>query len=197
VLDTQEWTGDRSAPLKDFIDAVARRKAGLSWTLNSPGSSALGVLSVIDAAYRSARAGGRPISVAEKTGIELAHVAIQTSELGKSLQFYCDIIGGTLIERRPFKKRELAWVDIDGIQLEIYSKRHDEQLEDWSDRYSGPVHIAFRVSDLSEFLENAIRKGARFHPSHPAPFAPIAGARTIAYLLGPDGEEVEVRDDWP
>ena len=39
-----------------------------------------------------------------------------------------------------------------------------------------------------------MRRGARFHPSHPRPFTPpIAGARPIAYLLGQDGEEVEVR----
>jgi hypothetical protein len=40
-----------------------------------------------------------------------------------------------------------------------------------------------------------LAKGARFHPSHPEPFLPpVPGASKIAYLLGPDGEEVEIRD---
>jgi hypothetical protein len=80
------------------------------------------------------------------------------------------------------------------VQIELFSNRAGEQLEPWSDFYRGPVHLAFTVDDLQAFLAHALSQGAQYHPSHPAPFVPpVPGAGPIGYLLGPDGEEVEIR----
>ena len=74
-------------------------------------------------------------------------------------------------------------------------KREGENLLAWSDFYSGPVHIAFEVENLNNFVKEIGSKGYSLHPSHPEPFLPpVPGAREIAYLLGPDGEEIEVRE---
>jgi catechol 2,3-dioxygenase-like lactoylglutathione lyase family enzyme len=127
--------------------------------------------------------------------LSIDHVAVQTSDLDKAIHFYVEIVGAILIQRRQFKKREMAWLRIGEAKLEIFSKRTGETLEAWNDFYSGPVHIAFHVQNLHDFLIEALGKGAHFHPSHPAPFVPpVEGASKIAYLLGPDGEEVEIRD---
>lgn len=126
--------------------------------------------------------------------IAVHHIAVQTSSLDRALEFYTGILGAELLHRRKFKRRDLAWLRVGGITLELFSKREGEELEPWNDFYSGPVHIAFAVEDLDAFLESALGRGARYHPSHPGPFVPPAeGARKIAYLLGPDGEEVEIR----
>ena len=122
------------------------------------------------------------------------HVAVQTSRFEEALAFYTEILGLELAERRRFKRREMAWLKAGSVAIELFSVRQGEMLEAWNDFYSGPVHIAFIVEDLDKFLESALRRGARFHPSHPAPFSPpIPDPPRIAYLLGPDGEEIEIR----
>lgn len=131
--------------------------------------------------------------------ITLDHIAIQTSHFDAAIDFYVGILGATLLSRGRFKKREAAWLQIgdgeDAVKLELFSRRDGETLAPWSDFTSGPVHLALRVPDLAAFLNEALEKGATYHSSHPAPFTPpVTGARPIAYLLGPDGEEVEIRD---
>jgi catechol 2,3-dioxygenase-like lactoylglutathione lyase family enzyme len=119
---------------------------------------------------------------------------VQTSNLAKSIGFYTEILGAVLLEKKRFKRRDMAWLRVGSVLIELFSNREGENLSAWDDFYSGPVHMAFLVDDLDVFLETALGKGAQFHPSHPGPFVPpIQGARPIAYLLGPDGEEVEIR----
>ena len=123
------------------------------------------------------------------------HVAIQTDDIEKALHFYVDILGAEVIKRNRFKKREMAWLRAGGTTIELFSKREGDELSAWHDRQAGPIHIAFVVEDLDSFLESALSKGARFHHSKPEPFVPpVPGAQKIAYLLGPDGEEVEIRN---
>ena len=126
--------------------------------------------------------------------INLHHIAIQTSDIEKAIRFYTDILGAELRKRNKFKKRQVAWLNVGEFNIELYSKREGEELEQWNDHYCGPVHLAFCVKDIDTFLKKALENGAQFHSSHPEPFIPqVPGAKRIAYLLGPDGEEVEIR----
>lgn len=130
-----------------------------------------------------------------KKVVSIHHIAVQTSDIDKSIFFYTQILGAELLERKPFKSRICSWIRIGDVKIELYSKRKDEKLDPWSDYYCGPVHIAFLVDNLDIFLSQALARGAKFHPSHPEPFVPpVPGAKKIAYFLGPDGEEVEIRD---
>lgn len=125
----------------------------------------------------------------------LHHVAVQTRDLDEAIKFYTDVLGMKLQRRGPFKKREIAWLQFGNTLIELLGPRTGDVLLDWSDQYVGPIHLAFVVPDLDAFLAEAMGRGAAFHPSHPEPFQPpIDGARRIAYLLGPDGEEVEIRE---
>lgn len=124
----------------------------------------------------------------------LHHVALQTAHFEQALAFYVELLGAELLVRRQFKRREMAWLKVGEVRLELFSQRQGETLHEWSDFTCGPVHLAFEVDDLDAFLARALAQGARFHPSHPEPFTPpVPGAGKIAYLLGPDGEEVEIR----
>ena len=126
--------------------------------------------------------------------LSVHHIAVQTSDIERAVHFYTHILGAELLERRQFKRRQMAWLKVGDVKLELFSHREGETLDAWSDFYSGPVHIAFTVEDLDAFLEAAMQCGATFHPSHPEPFTPpVPGAQKIAYLLGPDGEEIEIR----
>lgn len=129
--------------------------------------------------------------------LALDHVAIQTTNLDQALAFYVDGLGGNLTSRAPFKTREQAWVVLGGVKLEIYTVRQGEELLPWKDEYRGPVHLAFSVENLEAFLAEVARKGIFLHPSHPTPFRPpVPNPPLIAYLHGPDGEEVEIREEW-
>jgi catechol 2,3-dioxygenase-like lactoylglutathione lyase family enzyme len=122
------------------------------------------------------------------------HIAIQTGDFEKALEFYSSL-GLEITERKKFKTRDFAWLKAANIRIELYSKRGDAVLDKWSDLSSGPVHIAFEVDAFDAFLEKLRKQGRQFHPSHPEPFTPpVEGAKQIAYLLGPDGEEVEIRE---
>lgn len=128
--------------------------------------------------------------------IAIHHVAVQTQDLDRALAFYVGILGAELLSRRAFKRREMAWLRVGETRIELFSARSGEQLSAWTDFVPGPVHLAFSVRDLDAFLQQALSAGARFHPSHPGVFVPPApGAGPMAYLLGPDGEEVEIRGE--
>ena len=130
----------------------------------------------------------------QKKVAAIHHIAVQTSDIENALHFYTKILGAELLERRKFKKRDMAWLKVGEVRIELFSKREGEALETWSDFYAGPVHLAFAVEELDAFLKAALHGGAKFHPSHPESFTPpVPGAEKIAYLLGPDGEEVEIR----
>lgn len=122
------------------------------------------------------------------------HIAIQTGKFRESIIFYRNL-GLIVLEEKRFKKRELSWIDAGTVLIELYSKKDDEELDAWSDRYSGPVHLAFSVQNFPETIRELREKKIPFHPSHPEPFLPpVANAKWVAYLLGPDGEEVEIRE---
>jgi catechol 2,3-dioxygenase-like lactoylglutathione lyase family enzyme len=126
--------------------------------------------------------------------LALHHVAMQTNNLDRAIYFYVDVLGGTLVERTRFKRREMAWIALGGIKVELFSKRDGETLQEWSDYYSGPVHLALVIEDLDAFIAHAASMGVPLHPSHPQPFVPpVDRPVRIAYLRGPDGEEVELR----
>ena len=126
--------------------------------------------------------------------VTIDHIAVQTSDIEKALHFYTEILGAERLRQGQFKKRDIALLKVGRITIELFSKRQGEHLQAWNDFYSGPVHIAFAVENLDTFLKEARKRGAQLHPSHPELFVPpVPDAQKIAYLLGPDGEEVEIR----
>jgi predicted dehydrogenase/catechol 2,3-dioxygenase-like lactoylglutathione lyase family enzyme len=197
TYDTSRWVGDRQAPVADFVEAVIARAHGDPWQIDCPARDSVPVLQIIDAAYTSDREAGREVTVTGESPFVQAvdHVAVQSQHFDKAVEFYTRVLGAELLGRRPFKKREIAWLRVGSTKIELFSSRKGEKLQEWSDYHPGPVHIAFKVDNLGRFLDRALEAGARYHPSHPAPFTPpVPGARPIAYLLGADGEEIEIRD---
>jgi glyoxylase I family protein len=196
-FDTSGWDAMRDAPVADFLNAVIRSRAGEPWAVLSPASESVETLRVIRAAYRSAADGGRAVMPddPEAGPRVLHHVAVQTGRYREAVRFYTEVLGMRVLQDRPFKRRTVAWLQAGNTLVEVFSNRAGEELTPWHDRAAGPVHLAFEVPNLREFLAWARARGAVLHPSHPEPFVPpVPGAREIAYLLGPDGEEVEVRE---
>jgi glyoxylase I family protein len=193
---TAGWEAMRTAPAEDFLAAVAKARAGEPWSVLAPASDSVETLRIIRAAYRSAELGGAEVPpVAGPFPAPLHHVAVQTGRYAEAIRFYTEVLGMRVLSDRPFKRRTVAWLKAGNTRVELFSNRAGEELAPWSDRSAGPIHLAFEVENLREFLAFAAGRGARMHPSHPEPFVPpVPGAKEIAYLLGPDGEEFEVRE---
>lgn len=193
---TRGMRGARWKPIEDFVNAVAARKRGYRWSVRSSARESLKTIEIIERSYYSAENSGVELPIFEGSDAArgIHHVAVQTSDLERALTFYARVMGATILQRASFKRRETAWLRSGSMIIELFSKRQGEQLQPWTDFYSGPVHLAFAVDDLAAFLSHAQSHGVTFHPSHPNVFVPpVPNAPQIAYLLGPDGEEVEVR----
>jgi hypothetical protein len=112
------------------------------------------------------------------------HVALQTAHFDAAVDFYTRILGAELLERRQFKRRQMAWLRLGEVRLELFSARDGETLAPWSDFTSGPVHLALRVPNLDEFLQHALLR-AKYHPSHPARSRRRSPASTDRILARP------------
>jgi glyoxylase I family protein len=194
--DRQQPAAEDAAPAEDFLTAVAKARSGEPWSVLSPASGSVETLRIIRAAYRSAELGGAEVApLPGPFPAPLHHVAVQTSRYPEALRFYTEVLGMRVLSDRPFKRRTVAWLQAGNTRVELFSNRAGEELVPWSDRFAGPIHLAFEVENLRAFLATALERGAKMHPSHPEPFVPpVPGAKEIAYLLGPDGEEIEVRE---
>ena len=110
------------------------------------------------------------------------HVALQASDLERSVEFYQDVLG---LEMAP---RSLNfpgyWFQVGEFQI------HLMQAEDWQapcprpDKWGRNPHMAFQVDDLSAFK-------ARFL-AHNYPVQMSASGRAALFTQDPDGNIVEL-----
>lgn len=122
----------------------------------------------------------------------LDYVGIQVRDLDRSIAFYRDLLGMTLIARSAVKETGGEWA-------ELRSPGSPAMLElNWypegSAHFRGPYrngdeldHIAFRCDDVDRAYSELIAKGAG--PGLP-PFLE-AGAK-LAYVVDPDGVWIEL-----
>ncbi len=123
-------------------------------------------------------------------GMGFHHLALRTSDLEKSLEFY-KALGMKEIIRWGEGKMEIVMLDIgDGGRLELFANRGIDYPAEgrWQ-------HLALAVDDVEAAYLFALSIGAK---SFIAPkIAPLTDARPaptaiqIAFVIGPDGEQVE------
>lgn len=121
--------------------------------------------------------------------IAFSHVGLVVSDLTRSLQFYCDVMGMKVLERYPDTGRglEIAFVggDCSALELLCYADPAKRAREG-----QGRLdHFAWYVDDIVAAMERMAEKGATFRPGDPVK---VLDGRMIAYTTGPDGERVEL-----
>jgi lactoylglutathione lyase len=115
------------------------------------------------------------------------HVGINVSDMEKSLRFYGDIFGFKVRRRSKLADTvELAFMAHPGepdFEIELIAgpvMEHDE----------GKVnHLAFRVSNMEETVQQLREKGVQFDTPEPRT---VLGDVKIIFFKGPDGEKLEL-----
>lgn len=117
------------------------------------------------------------------------HIGLKCADLKKSEEFY-RAIGLTEVVRWGEGDSEIAMYDIgDGGRIELFANGGDEYSVNgkW-------VHFAIAVEDVELAYETALAAGAT--PLTPPKTVPLNASPTpmtirIAFVKGPDGEELE------
>ncbi|MBW4690234.1 MAG: lactoylglutathione lyase [Lyngbya sp. HA4199-MV5] len=123
--------------------------------------------------------------------MRLLHTMLRVGNLDESLQFYCDVLGMTLLRRKDYPGGEftLAFVgygdEADHTVLEL--------TYNWgTDRYDlgdGYGHIAIGVDDIYATCETIRDRGGKV-TREPGPMK--HGSTVIAFVEDPNGYKVEL-----
>jgi catechol 2,3-dioxygenase-like lactoylglutathione lyase family enzyme len=122
------------------------------------------------------------------------HISIQTSNFEKALEFYNEILGFVIcVEPFIFKTRKLCYLDAGNIRIELYSTKNGSDVQ-YNNQRGGLDHIAFITDDLEKLINKLICCG--IHVIKP-PFSlkTKAGVSFLAFVEGPDGQEIELRQE--
>ncbi|MFP4251063.1 MAG: lactoylglutathione lyase [Guyparkeria sp.] len=123
--------------------------------------------------------------------MRILHTMIRVSDLEKSLAFYTDVLGMTLLRQQDYPAGEftLAFVgygdESETAVLELTYNWGDHKY-DLGDGYG---HIAIEVDDVYEAAEKIREKGGKIL-REPGPMN--AGSTIIAFVADPDGYAIEL-----
>jgi glyoxylase I family protein len=125
------------------------------------------------------------------------HIAIQASDFPRALDFYHRLLGLPLV-KGPFghKDRLMCYLQAGAIGIELYSTKFGEGLASlYTNDRGGLDHISFTVADIDAAVATLRQAGVTIvkPPFRPATGEPEVGR--IAFINGPDGQEIELRED--
>lgn len=138
--------------------------------------------------------------------IGVSHIAVCVSDLDRSLDFYCGVLGFELRQRIPVRDddnvrqlleldeldMELAFVERDGVRIELVCLARPRPLPRPDDAFNrlGLTHLSMFVSDFDATLASLVARGVAVRPAtignHPA-----SNAR-FAFCTDPDGTRIEL-----
>ena len=122
-------------------------------------------------------------------GITFSHLGLVVSDMGRSLEFYRDVLGLTVRENYPDTGRglEIAFVGNEASTLELLCYADPAKRE--REGKGRLDHFAWYVSDIAATMDELKKNGATFRPGDPVV---VLDGRKIAYTSGPDGERIEL-----
>jgi lactoylglutathione lyase len=119
------------------------------------------------------------------------HTMLRVADLGRSLTFYCDILGMKLLRQKdyPDGKFTLAFVGYgDESEQTVLELTHNWGVDSY-ELGNAYGHIALGVSDIYTACEEISAKGGKVTRA-PGPMK--HGSTVIAFVEDPDGYKVEL-----
>lgn len=119
------------------------------------------------------------------------HVGIAVSDLAKSLEFYRRQLGFEFVEEFdvPQFRLHVVFLKAGSGMIELLDYQSKEGLQKPTQIPLGIRHLAIRVGDLDSAYERLRATGLTFTR---APTVIVPGKVRNAFLLGPDGESIEL-----
>jgi catechol 2,3-dioxygenase-like lactoylglutathione lyase family enzyme len=111
--------------------------------------------------------------------LAIHHVSVNVSDVGRSVVFYTEVLGGTERADRPDFGFGGAWIDLGGQQLHL--------IEATVPDHHGQ-HFAIRVADLDGAV--AELRGKHVAVTDPVP----VGTARQAFTSDPDGNGIELHE---
>lgn len=127
--------------------------------------------------------------------MRLLHTMLRVGDLERSLQFYTEVLGMSLIRTRhyPQGRFTLAFVgygdESDSTVLEL-THNWDTDTYDLGDAYG---HIAIEVDDVYQACETIRERGGRI-VREAGPMKNSPNGRVLAFVQDPDGYMIELLD---
>jgi len=115
------------------------------------------------------------------------HVGIKTADLGRSIHFYCDVMGFRKLEEVEVLGRLYHFVGNDTVTIEIEECKPADTQADMRE-HSGLYHLCFTVDDLEKTAADLKLKDVPFMLP-PSQFRPD---RKIAFIRDPDGVIIQL-----
>ena len=129
--------------------------------------------------------------------INCHHVCIQTNKYEESISFYTEILNFEIVKSTEnFHGRDYnTWLKASNILIELQTPKKNTTLHEWSSLNSGPVHIAFVVSDVYKAFELIKNKGySKFKLKNQQEIYQVNNSM-IFKVIAPEGTEIEIRDN--
>ena len=136
-------------------------------------------------------------AAAEDTSIDasefaLLHAMLRVADLDRSIAFYTEKLGMTLLERREHKKNQFSQAylgysaGLDGMTIELVQNWQREELYTQGDAFG---HIAIGVNNIMRLCDRLAAAGV---PLPRPPRAQRHGENIVAFIADPDGYRIEL-----
>lgn len=162
-------------------------RAGIEATDLHAGAEVNTAVAALFAAKRAAgEAAEQPL---ETAGFQVIHTMLRVADLDRSLDFYCRLLGMSLIEKRDHQRNLFTQAYVGypgGATLELVFNWTQEQPYVLGDAYG---HIAIAVSGITALCDRLAAAGVTM-PRPPR--AQRHGGDIVAFVEDPDGHRIEL-----
>jgi catechol 2,3-dioxygenase-like lactoylglutathione lyase family enzyme len=127
--------------------------------------------------------------------LRLDHVAIVVHDLDRALQFYRDLLGFTVIQRRELPERVIVALQSGEAEIDLWWYRQvsaESPVSKITD--IGVKHVCFLVADVEYIYATLRAKGVAFR-NPPTRGGPLN--RLLVYFTDPDGIEWQLIERAP
>jgi glyoxylase I family protein len=125
------------------------------------------------------------------------HVGMTVSDMNRTLDFYCRLLGLRLALRRSTAGGELAFLDAGGGMLEIAAPAHAvARFRDVPHTEAGMRHLTLAYDDVRGMIETLEAAGVEI-VEHPRRAYNTEMISRVAFVRDPDGILVELIERAP
>jgi catechol 2,3-dioxygenase-like lactoylglutathione lyase family enzyme len=119
--------------------------------------------------------------------MEWNHTGIKTTNIEKSIHFYCDILGFRKLEEIVILNNKYIFVGNDTVKIEIEESKPTDKPADMREQ-AGLYHLCFTVDDIEKTAADLTEKKVKFL----LPVSQFIPDRKIAFIEDPDGVFIQL-----